>query len=560
MGPPSGGASGGNNQGSKSNDANAITGHFDPSALERGAAAMKDIDSSPNAGKAFDIIKLQEQTKQQEAAAKMSEMNAQREQAMTQRAQVEGEEQRKTESHRSREAQQTAQYKAQLESELYQKKMEDQQKQNEQMLRMQEDQFLRQEDMRKKTNLEMEEERRRTLTHQHQLDMETMRARALAEGEARTQNEKENVDIHLRHSRAKAAEDRKTRLESIELIFSNVGEGLRSLVDDKDRMTSVVFGLSALAVGVYGARNGTRIAANLLEKYLSKPPLVRETSARSIRNIGSSTPALTHAKMMEQIILPQEMSERLEWTTNSLINAKKNGTPFRHILLHGPPGTGKTLFARTLARQSGMDYAIMSGGDIGPLGADAVDEVNKLFAWANTSKKGMVLFVDEAEAFLRRGRGSEAGMSENSRNVLSAFLHHTGTESDKFMVILATNVRDIMDRAVLDRIDEDFEFPLPDPESRYKMLQLFMKQYITTPTKTGGVIEVDDDINDEYLKKVAERTAGFSGRQLAKLVINYQSAVFGSGTHTLSKSLADICLDWKLANFDLDKDTRGGKF
>ncbi|CAK0893173.1 unnamed protein product, partial [Prorocentrum cordatum] len=49
-------------------------------------------------------------------------------------------------------------------------------------------------------------------------------------------------------------------------------------------------------------------------------------------------------------------------TTNSLVNAKQNGTPFRHLLLHGAPGTGKTLFARTLARQSGLDYAIMSGG------------------------------------------------------------------------------------------------------------------------------------------------------------------------------------------------------
>lgn len=72
--------------------------------------------------------------------------------------------------------------------------------------------------------------------------------------------------------------------------------------------------------------------------------------------------------------------------------------PHRHLLLHGPPGTGKTLFARTLARQSGahlringyqwipipvgyhffcllcsgLDYAIMSGGDVGPLGKDAV--------------------------------------------------------------------------------------------------------------------------------------------------------------------------------------------
>ncbi len=30
--------------------------------------------------------------------------------------------------------------------------------------------------------------------------------------------------------------------------------------------------------------------------------------------------------------------------------------------LLGPPGTGKTLFAKGLARHSGLDYAIMTGG------------------------------------------------------------------------------------------------------------------------------------------------------------------------------------------------------
>merc|ERR1711862_1044299 len=103
----------------------------------------------------------------------------------------------------------------------------------------------------------------------------------------------------------------------------------------------------------------------------------------------------------------------------------------------------------------------------GPLGRDAVNELNKLFSWAQSSRRGLILFVDEADAFLRTGRGSESGaMSEEARNVLSAFLHHTGTESDKFVVVLATNIRDILDRAVVDRIGDSFEFPLPSLEER----------------------------------------------------------------------------------------------
>ena len=42
--------------------------------------------------------------------------------------------------------------------------------------------------------------------------------------------------------------------------------------------------------------------------------------------------------------------------------------PLRNFLFYGPPGTGKTLFAKKLALNSGLDYAIMTGADVAPLG------------------------------------------------------------------------------------------------------------------------------------------------------------------------------------------------
>lgn len=55
---------------------------------------------------------------------------------------------------------------------------------------------------------------------------------------------------------------------------------------------------------------------------------------------------------------------------------------------------------------------------------------------------------------------------------------------------------------------------------------------------------------------MAKITAGFSGRQLAKLVLAYQAAVFGSGTKRLTRGLADTVLNWKLATFEEDMDTK----
>jgi len=532
-----------------------ITGKFDPTALERGAKALKELDTSPNAAKAFELTKLAEQTKQKELQSESEQLQTQRAQAQLQRGQIDAEEKRKTISHQNEQERRTAEYKSRLDSELYQSKLEDQQKQIDQQLSMQHDQFMRQEDTRKRNNVDLESEKRKTMEEQSRLDRETAIAKAQAEAKGRTEQERENIEVRLREMRARMAEERKTRMEQISAIFSGLGQGSKSLLEDKAKMTAMVGGLTTLALGVYGARATMRVAGNIVERRLMRPPLVRETSrfTWSRDSVGGyQFPwAKPQGNLMEKIVLQEELSQRLSWTTNSLVNAKANGTPFRHLLLHGPPGTGKTLFARTLAKQSGLDYAIMSGGDVGPLGKDAVHELNKLFQWANSSKKGLILFIDEADAFLRTGRGSESGgMSEEARNVLSAFLHHTGTESDKFVVVLATNIRGILDRAVIDRIDEDFEFPHPGFEERRRMLTMFMDEHVHKPTRKGRLIEVDEAVDDAFLEDVAKRTEGFSGRQLAKLVLAYQAAVFGSGTTRLTVGLAETVLKFKLSHME----------
>mmetsp|Transcript_15096 Transcript_15096/g.61788 ORF Transcript_15096/g.61788 Transcript_15096/m.61788 type:complete len:110 (-) Transcript_15096:1721-2050(-) len=49
---------------------------FDPRGLERAAKAAKQLDSSPNARSALDLVKEQERTKQADSNAKAAEMNA----------------------------------------------------------------------------------------------------------------------------------------------------------------------------------------------------------------------------------------------------------------------------------------------------------------------------------------------------------------------------------------------------------------------------------------------------------------------------------------------------
>merc|ERR1711991_617237 len=81
-----------------------------------------------------------------------------------------------------------------------------------------------------------------------------------------------------------------------------------------------------------------------------------------------------------------------------------------------------------------------------------------MFDWAERSPNGLLLLIDEADAFVRK-RGKD--MSEDSRNALNAFLFRTGTPSTDVMVVFASNLPELFDSAVHDRVDEIVQFPLP---------------------------------------------------------------------------------------------------
>jgi ATPase family AAA domain-containing protein 3A/B len=125
---------------------------------------------------------------------------------------------------------------------------------------------------------------------------------------------------------------------------------------------------------------------------------------------------------------------------------------------------------------SGMDYAIMTGGDVAPMGREGVSAIHKMFDWATTSRRGLILFVDEADAFLRK-RANEQ-ISEDLRASLNAFLFRTGEQSNKFMMVLATNQPEQFDYAINDRVDEIVNFNLPGLEERKRMLFYYFDKYL----------------------------------------------------------------------------------
>eukprot|EP00093_Oithona_nana_P004649 04649.XXX_125213_127955_1 [CDS] Oithona nana genome sequencing. len=507
---------------------------FDSTALERAAKAAKDLEKSKHASDALGLARLQEETLQKQQETKIKEMEAYTEQLKIEQKKVEGEQRRKTLEEESKHQKYQAEYQDKLARQRYDDQLIQQRRSQEDNLKKQEESVAKQEAMRRKT-LEQEMEMRA------QADLK----RIEAETAAKAKIERENQDLYLEQIRLRAKENRGTVMEGIRTAGSVLGAGAEAFFKDWDKITAAAGGISLLALGVYSAKRGTGVMASYVSARLGKPSLVRDTSRFSIFETFKH-PMKTIQKLrntpqdaLSGVVLEPTLEARLRDVAIATKNTKQNNGMYRNLLFYGPPGTGKTMFAKKLAMHSGMDYAILTGGDIAPMGRDGVTAMHKVFDWSSTSRKGLLLFVDEADAFLRK-RSSEK-ISEDLRSTLNAFLYRTGEQNDKFMLVLASNTPEQLDWAINDRLDEMIEFALPGKAERERLVRLYFDQYVLEPasqtSSQGRGLKVEEMDFGQLCSDIAGVAKGMSGREIAKLGVAWQAAGYASEEGVITRAM-----------------------
>ncbi len=177
------------------------------------------------------------------------------------------------------------------------------------------------------------------------------------------------------------------------------------------------------------------------------------------------------------------------------------------IIFHGPPGTGKTLFAGALANELDWDLYSIKSSDVFEKWVGS-SERNMQIILDNLPKKS-ILFIDEIES-LFRSRDSSHETTQAVLNLILDFLDgiDSKNKSREVLFVGATNMKDILDSASVrsGRIDTNIEIPLPDINSRKKIISYYIKDI---DNRYKGRID--------YLK-LASLTDGMSGADIEDVI------------------------------------------
>ncbi len=220
----------------------------------------------------------------------------------------------------------------------------------------------------------------------------------------------------------------------------------------------------------------------------------------------------TNRKTFADVAGAKEAKEELEEVVDFLKDPKKftdMGAKIpRGVLLMGSPGTGKTLLAKAVAGEAGVPFFHISGSEFVEMfvGVGA-SRVRDLF---NKAKKAApaIVFIDEIDAVGRkRGAGLGGSHDEREQTLNQILVEMDGFDPNLGVIVMAaTNRPDVLDPALLrpGRFDRRVVIDLPDINDRDEILKVHAKN-----KKLASTVS---------LKKVAERTPGFSGADLENLL------------------------------------------
>ena len=210
----------------------------------------------------------------------------------------------------------------------------------------------------------------------------------------------------------------------------------------------------------------------------------------------------------DQVILPAKTLGLLERNVSEFIEQRdklhKLGMSIKKgLLFYGPPGTGKTHTIHYLASMLPDHTTLL-------ITAEQVGLLDEYMQLARLMQPAMVVLEDVD--LIARDRGSMRNPCEES--LLNKLLNEMDglREDAALLFVLTTNRPEELEAALAarpGRVDQAIEFPLPDPDGRRKLIELYAGQLKISEKVAATLVKKTQGASAAFIKELMRRSAQF---------------------------------------------------
>ena len=205
------------------------------------------------------------------------------------------------------------------------------------------------------------------------------------------------------------------------------------------------------------------------------------------------------------LILTKEQKTEIEKTGKALENReylRQIGLyEIGKLLFIGPPGTGKTSTARALSSWFSLPIvevrlSMITSQYLG----ETSKNIDKVFELAKRLSP-CILFIDEFDFVAKTRTSDEHGAMKRAVNTLLKAIDEINLVEHGVLLLAATNHPQLLDYAAWRRFDKVLNFPLPDLDTRKRILEKIIEP-INANVDTATLAEMTDGYSGSDLRLV----------------------------------------------------------
>ena len=212
------------------------------------------------------------------------------------------------------------------------------------------------------------------------------------------------------------------------------------------------------------------------------------TGEPPVPTFGSEFPASKISTLLtwNELILPVNVQKKVrrlvKWIKHKdVLFESTDGkvSPGFPVLFYGPSGTGKTLTAKLLGKE--LEQPVFRV-DLSMVVSKYIGETEKALSrlFSKAEGRNWILFFDEADVLFGK-RTDISNANDKYANMEVAYLLQRIEEFDG-LVILASNLKDNMDKALIRRFQVMVEFPRPTEQEQLKLWKSLLPSGYTYAT------------------------------------------------------------------------------